>query len=121
MNEEDTEILHDMWSYLKAMSKRLDDMGQGLVRVEAKVDQLSTKLDRTDLLLDRHLLQNAEDFARVQSRIDDLKESALASVRELRTETNRHFERIEARLDAVDGRLITATVALHELKLREAT
>ena len=123
MSEEDTKILREMWGYLRDISQRLEHMSERLERVEAKVDQLDHKLDkvnadltaridRSDLFADKHADKVANDFVHHQQRVDARFDKV-----------DRRFERIEARLDAIDGRLLTlnATVALHDLKLREAT
>jgi hypothetical protein len=123
VNENDRQMLQDIWRHVAEMSKRLEKLehkvdavekrlGERIDVLSQRIERLEEKLIRTDLLVDRLAQQHAEDFSRMQARMDERFERV-----------DRRFERIEARLDAIDGRLttLTATVTLHDLKLREAT
>jgi hypothetical protein len=121
VSEEQTELLRNLWQQMQALSRKL---AADVARIEAKLDakadkadletasaQLNARIDRSDLRVDRLADQMSEGFVRVTHRIDALDEKL-----------TRRFERVEARLDGIDGRLttLTATVALHELKLKDA-
>ncbi|HEX5058896.1 MAG TPA: hypothetical protein VFV99_06020 [Kofleriaceae bacterium] len=79
--------------------------------LDARLDRLETRLAASDRFADQQAEKQSDGFARVHSKFDESEERAKA-----------RSARIEARLDAIDGRLttLTATVALHDLQLREA-
>lgn len=111
MSEQDKEFFQQMWRTIVDTSQRLEKVQHG-------VAGLNERLGSSDRLLENHIHHTADSFVRIQSRIDELRDL----IKEGSLNVDRRFERVEARLDAIDGRLLTlnATVTLHELKLREA-
>ncbi|MBU2767361.1 hypothetical protein HAP94_14565 [Acidithiobacillus ferrivorans] len=85
---------------LDVLEKDMRENGQGIDRLDARVDHLSVRIDR----LAEHM---NDGFSRVDTRIDTLGTSINARIDRLAERTEEGFSRMDIRLDALTSAILS--------------